>query len=283
MDSNAPVNADQTALWNGTGGRAWVVNQAALDRMFQPFEPILMEAVRPGAAQCVLDVGCGTGAITLAAAQRLDGGECIGLDISGPMLAVARARAAQAGLPARFIEADAQTHAFAQASVDCILSRFGVMFFENPVTAFTNLRQAARPGATMRVIAWRSPAENPFMTTAERAAAPLLPAIAPRQPDAPGQFAFADRQRVGTILAQSGWADAEIRPIDVPCVLAAQDLIGYISWLGPVGQQLRLADDATRARIVDTVRAAFEPFVHGDEVRFVAACWQIDAHNVSRA
>lgn len=280
MTSQPSSNADQTALWNGTSGHAWVDHQATLDRMFAPFEAILTDAMRAGKGQRVLDVGCGTGAVTLAAARHADDGECLGVDISAPMLALARDLAARLGVPARFVEGDAQTYAFAPASIDCFLSRFGVMFFDDPVAAFANLRRAARPGAGLRVIAWRSPAENAFMTTAERSAAPLLPALPPRRPDAPGQFAFADRQRVATILSQAGWSDVEIRPIDVPCTLAEQDLIGYVSRLGPVGQQLPSVDDATRTRVLAAVRAAFEPFVHGDEVRFVAACWQIDARAV---
>jgi len=278
MQTQPQPNKDQNTLWNGTGGQAWVTNQATLDRMFAPFEPILMEALPPGAGHRVLDVGCGTGGITLAAARRTGAqGDCLGIDISGPMLAAARTRAEQAGLPARFLQADAQTHAFAPASADRIVSRFGVMFFEDPVAAFANLHRAARPGAAMRLIAWRGAEENPFMTTAERAAAPLLPDLPARQPNAPGQFGFADRRRVAAILGQGGWAEVDITPIDVDCTLAEADLERYFSSLNMVGQRLQTVNDATRAAVVRTVRAAFAPFVNGDTVRFTAACWQIDA------
>lgn len=278
MNANPQANRDQSVLWNSTGGRAWVVNQATMDRMFEPFEPILMDALPAGAGQCVLDVGCGTGATTLAAAQRTgDQGECIGVDISAPMLALARERAAQAGIAARFVEADAQTHAFPPASFDRIVSRFGVMFFDDPVAAFTNLRRAARPGAAMRLVAWRSPDENAFMTTGERAAASLLPDLPVRQPNAPGQFAFADRARVAAILTQAGWSDIDIQPIDVACTISEPDLISYIGWLGSVGQRLQTADEPLRSAVIGTVRAAFEPYVRDGTVRFTAACWRIDA------
>jgi hypothetical protein len=94
------------------------------------------------------------------------------------------------------------------------------MFFDDPVRAFANLRRAARDDAELRFIAWRSAAENPFMTTAERAAAPLLPNLPARPPDAPGQFAFADRRRVHAVLEDSGWTEIDIRPIDVPRTLS---------------------------------------------------------------
>jgi hypothetical protein len=115
------------------------------------------------------------------------------------------------------------------------------------------------------------------MTTAERAAAPLLPNLPARRPDAPGQFAFADRRRVRAILEESGWAEIDVRPIDVACTLPEKELVGYLSRLGPVGLVLQEADDRTRRQIIETVRAAFEPYVHGDEVRFTAACWMVGA------
>jgi SAM-dependent methyltransferase len=201
----------------------------------------------------------------------------VGVDISDPLIAAARVRAEREGTPASFIHADAQGHAFEPASFDAIISRFGLMFFDNPVLAFANLRRAARDGAELRFIAWRSAAENPFMTTAERAAAPLLPNMPARQPGAPGQFSLADRHRVSAILEQSGWADIDIRPIDVACTLPEKELVGYFTRLGPVGLVLQDADERTRTQVIATVRTAFDPYVHGTEVRFNAACWMASA------
>jgi hypothetical protein len=115
------------------------------------------------------------------------------------------------------------------------------------------------------------------MTTAERTAAPLLPNIPPRKPNAPGQFAFADRLRIHRILEDSGWSEIDIQPIDVDCTLAESDLIFYLTRLGPLGLALRETDETTRRRVIETVRAAFDPFVHGAEVRFATACWMVGA------
>lgn len=270
---------EQSQLWNTTSGNAWVDSQALLDAVLQPFEDRLIEAVRTRSPRRVLDVGCGTGSTAVAVARLLGAsGHCTGIDISEPMLAAARTRAEREQVSATFICDDAQTHAFDPASFDMIISRFGVMFFEDSVRAFANLRRAAAENAELQFIAWRSPMENPFMTTAERAAAPLLPDIPERKPDEPGQFAFADRERVGRILAQAGWSEIEIRPIDVPCSLPEPALIGYFSRFGLVGQTLHQADEATRTEVIKTVRAAFDPYVHGTEVRFTAACWVAQAH-----
>jgi len=271
---------EQAALWNGRAGRAWVEAQASLDRLFAPFENLLVSEARAGAARRVLDVGCGTGATTLAIARTLGGeGACTGADISEPMVAAARVRAKREGAHASFICSDVQRHAFEPASFDLIVSRFGVMFFDSPVQAFANLRHAARDGAALRAIAWRSAAENPFMTTAERAAAPLLSNLPARKPGAPGQFAFADQGRVADILDESGWAGIDVRAIDVECTFSESDLLTYLTRLGPVGLALQdEADERRRAQVVETIRAAFEPYVHGAEARFTAACWMIGAH-----
>lgn len=278
MDVTQQSNIEQTALWNGRAGRAWVEAQELLDRLFKPFQDLLMAEVKAGSGWRVLDVGCGTGGTTLAVARLLGAaGQCVGVDISEPMIAVARARAEREGAPASFIRADVQVHAFEPASFDTIISRFGVMFFDDPVQAFANLRLAARGDARLRSIAWRSAAENPFMTAAERAAAPLLPNLPARQPGAPGQFSFADRNHVSAILEAGGWSDIDIRPIEVGCTFPEKELTGYLTRLGPVGLILQEADQRMRAQAIATVRAAFDAYVHGTEVRFTAACWMVSA------
>jgi SAM-dependent methyltransferase len=271
-------NGEQTTLWNGVAGRAWVDRQALLDRVLEPFETLLTDAVAAKAPARLLDVGCGTGATTIAAARRIGSrGRCVGVDISQPMIEAAREKARNEGISAEFIRADAQTHPFERASVEMIVSRFGVMFFDDPVAAFANLRHAAADDANLTFLVYRSPAENPFMLTAERAAAPLLPAMPARDPDAPGQFAFADPHRVERILADSGWIEVDMRSIDVSCSFPESELIRWFTQLGPLGRILHEAGEPTRTRVIETVRAAFDPFVHGDEVRFDSACWQVSA------
>ena len=274
------ANPDQIALWNGCAGRGWVEAQESLDRLFEPFEDLLVEAVATGKSQRVLDIGCGTGSTTLAIARRLGPeGNAVGLDISAPMIALAKQRAESESTPPHFICADAQTHVFDSASFDMIVSRFGVMFFDDSVRAFANLRGAATRGAPLRAIAWRSSADNPFMTAAERAAAPFRLEIPARKADEPGQFAFADRNRVYSILEKSGWSEIDIAPLDVACTLPEQELDAYITRLGPLARVLPQLDEPTRLQIVAAVRAAFSPYVHGADVRFTAACWMIRARN----
>jgi SAM-dependent methyltransferase len=277
MNVTHSTDDDQAARWN-RAGHVWVQEQALLDEMLRPLEELLVEAVPDGHGGRVLDVGCGTGSTTVAAARRLGPeGRCVGVDISEPMVTAARERAAREGAPASFILADAAEYAFVPATFDTVVSRFGVMFFDDPVRAFTNLRRAAEDGAALRFVAWRGAEENPFMTTAERAAAPVLPDLPARRPDGPGQFAFADPDKVRHLLTESGWAGIDIRPIDVTCALPTADLVRYFTRLGPLGQILPDVDERTRARLVETVRPAFDEYVQGAEVRFTAACWAVGA------
>lgn len=274
MDHEQCFYEEQAALWNGTAGRAWVDAQHILDQMFAPMTDVLLSAVAETGGARVLDVGCGTGATTLAVARRLGAaGECTGIDVSAPMIDAARIRAERERSTARFVQADAQRHRFDAQRYDTVISRIGVMFFDDPVAAFRNLRQAVRDGGALRFIAWRGADENPFMTTAERAAAPLVPALPAREPGAPGQFAFADRDHVHRILAASGWSGIDIRPVDLSCAFPASELERYLTRLGPLGRIIDRLDVYTRDRVIAVAQAAFEPYLRQVEVRFTAACW----------
>lgn len=269
---------DQHELWNGPGARAWIEAQDLLDTMFAGFESLLVDGI--GNAREVLDIGCGTGATTLALTRALAGqGRCAGVDISEPMIRVARERAAQAGLDAHFLYADAGLHRFCPDSFDLLVSRFGVMFFTDPVAAFANLRHAARKDARLDCFVWRSAAENPYMTAAERAAGVLIE-LPPRPSSGPGQFAFADPDHVRAVLAQSGWGNVALVPVDVACSYPATELERYYTLLGPVGLALQRSDAATRASVTAAVREGFAPFIDGDTVRFTAACWRIAARAI---
>lgn len=279
-DSAAVPAADQSqaALWNGRSGQAWVDTQALLDALFRPIAERLIEAVPTGAPLRVLDVGCGTGAVALAIAQRLAAhGQVTGVDISAPMIAAAEARAAREGIAATFVCADAQRHAFAPSALDRIVSRFGVMFFDDPAAAFANLQRAASVGASLHAIAWRGPAENPFMTVVERSAAALLPALAPRLADAPGPFGLADAARTRALLGAASWTGITITPLDVECVLPLADLPTYFTRIGPLGGIWAGLDEETRRRVAAAVQAGFAPYVRGDRVHMPAACWEIGA------
>jgi SAM-dependent methyltransferase len=279
MEQSSQPNLQQAALWNDGSGKAWVDLQPVLDEVLAPFERLVVDAAYPGEGGTVLDIGCGAGATTLAMARRVGtSGRCVGIDISEPLVALATARARAEGTGnAEFVAADAQTYTFEAGRFDAVVSRFGVMFFDDPMAAFSNIRRAARPGGRLAFVAWRSPAENDFMTAAARAAAPFLPPASPADPNAPGQFAFADGARVAGILEASGWSSIEVQRADIPCETSEDNLMTYVTRLGPVGAALREVDQATAEKIMASLPPAFEGFRKDGAVGFNAACWLVRA------
>ncbi len=226
-------------------------------------------------------MGCGCGQTALALAGRVGPeGAVVGLDVSRPMLDVARRRAEAAKVAhVRFVEADAQAHALEAAAFDAIFSRFGVMFFADPAAAFENLRRALRPGGRLCFLCWRSPAENPVMTSAKNAAKHLLPPDPPPVPGAPGPFAFADPARVRGILDAAGFVDVAISPHDVEMGgNGLEDSLTLALRVGPLGAALRQSPELL-PKVRDEVRAALAACVRDGAVWQPSATWIVTARN----
>jgi len=271
-------NDDQIAYWNDKAGLTWAAFQPMLDRQIAPLGACAMAALAPIEGEAILDIGCGCGDTTLAlAAATGAAGRVIGADISAPMLAVARRRAAEAGLPqAYFLQADAQSHGFA-ALFDAAFSRFGVMFFADPGLAFRNIAASLRPGGRLSFVCWRRPEENPWMMVPLQAAASLLPPSPPGDPLAPGPFAFADANRVRGILADAGLATIEITPFDAPIGgFSLADATKLALRVGPLGAALRDAPDLGPA-LKQTVAAALSGFDSPAGVMLGSATWIVTA------
>ncbi|MGI9170722.1 MAG: class I SAM-dependent methyltransferase [Caulobacteraceae bacterium] len=270
----AAANADQIDYWNAAAGETWAALTDRLDRAIEPLGRAAMEALAPAPGERALDIGCGCGQTTFDLAGRVGGkGAVLGVDVSAPLLRIARDRAARAGLgQATFRQMDAQTHAFEPRGFDAGFSRFGVMFFENPTAAFANLRAALTDGGRLAFICWRGPAENPMMTLPLVAAVPCLPEP-PSAPDplAPGPFAFADPDRVRDILEGAGFADVAIAPHDARiCAGALDQAVDTALKVGPLGAILRERPDLEGA-VIGAVRAALAPLVGEAGVVFDSA------------
>ena len=268
---------DMAAYWD-RAGRVWVEHQALLDRIMAPIAQAVVDVAGPVNGEAVLDVGCGSGATTFAAAWRVGPtGRAVGVDISPALVELARTRAGEDGIEsAQFLLADAQTHAF-QPEFDAIVSRFGVMFFPDPVAAFANLRTALKPGGKLAFAAWRSPEENPLSQVPLRAAAPFLPETPRFEKDAPGRFAFADPDRVRGILADAGWRDIAIAPLDTTAPLSFDELMTMSLRVGPLNPILKDADEDLRDTIWDAVAIALEPYVKEGVAQMTSACWLVTA------
>jgi SAM-dependent methyltransferase len=164
MDGVDPSNAAQERAWEGAEGDQWAAHADLMEGMAARYDPALLDAAEIDATARVLDVGCGTGSVTRAAARRARSGTALGVDLSTAMVDVARERAARAGLAnAAFARADAQVHPFRTAGFDVVLSRTGASFFGDLAAAFANLARATAPGGRLALLTWQPLPRNEWI------------------------------------------------------------------------------------------------------------------------
>ena len=273
------VNQAQIDFWNGPTGQKWAKHQTDMDRNMADIAVVGLALANARPGERVLDIGCGNGSTSLALAETVGpSGDVIGVDVSQPMLAMAKSRIDAPNI--RFIEADAATHPFA-ADRDLIFSRFGVMFFVEPVAAFANIRKAAATGGRLAFICWRKVEENEWSMRPYLAALPFLPEQKEADPNAPGPFAFADRERTRGILAKAGFRDIAIEPFDGQMRLGTSPehaALMLTSLMGPASRALKNVDEETRTKARDAIAKDMAAFQGSSpEIAPGTACWLVTA------
>lgn len=280
--TNAIPNETQIGLWNEAMGKTWAMLHERLDRQLDPIGRAAMDRAAFRAGDQVLDVGCGCGETTLEIAGRIATGAVTGLDASRMLLDIAREAAAAKGVAnARFEQGDGQVWR-APEPVDVLFSRFGVMFFEDPEAAFTNLRRSLKSGGRLAFACWREPKQNLWLALPMQSTAHLLPPMPPSDPNAPGPFAFADKDRLAGILKGAGFADVAIDPLDLRTGGDTLEESVFVSLrVGQLGSALREigASDALKREVEATLRQALEPHVEDGVVKLPAAAWIVSGRN----
>jgi ubiquinone/menaquinone biosynthesis C-methylase UbiE len=272
-------NQEQIAFWNEQVGAKWVRFQELLDRQLEPFGRAVADSLSIDQGDRVLDVGCGCGATSLELARRVGrSGRVVGIDVSAPMLATARQRAAESRADnLEFLQADAQTHGFVPASYTALFSRFGVMFFDDPTAAFRNLRRSLGPGGRLGFVCWQSVAANPWMALPVMVAMQHIPVETPSNPFAPGPFAFADADRVTGLLAEAGYREIAHTALELPIALAGgaplESVVEFALEIGPLSRALIGTSADVRARVTDGVREALRPYQSDSGIRMASAAW----------
>ena len=274
----AGPNAEQIRYWNEVNAQKWIRFQRAIDDQIGPLGRAAMEKASIRSGERVLDVGCGCGDTTLEIARRVGPtGLVSGLDLSTPMLAEAARRARDGNVAnVRFWNGDAQTHAFSPGEFDLGFSRFGVMFFADPVRAFANLRGALRLGGRLAFVCWQGLDRNPWMAVPMKAAAREIPFPPPSDPFAPGPFAFADPDRVRRILTDAGFTsvaiDAHEETLSIGGGSGLDAAAEFLVQMGPTGSALR-QDPSAEPRVRAAVTEAIAPFLDSDRVKMPSAAW----------
>jgi SAM-dependent methyltransferase len=274
------VELDPIAFWNGPGAERWVTHNERFDRVFRPHGELAIDAARFEPRQRVLDVGCGCGDTTLAIRGRVAPGTVLGLDVSEPMVARARERA-EGIASTSFVVADATTHGLEPGSFDVVFSRFGVMFFTDPVRAFANLRAATAEDGRLAAVVWRAPSENPWTYEPVEALRGIIEP--PREPvdGEPGPFSFGDPERVKRILGEAGWRDVVLTAQSPDAVLSEtgdrEEALAIAMAIGAAGRALQTADAATRERAREPLLEWIERYAGDRGVRVPTAVWVITA------
>jgi SAM-dependent methyltransferase len=274
-------NADQVAYWNGPAGQRWAARQAAQDVVLKPIADLVIDRAKLKPGERVIDVGCGSGATAIAFAQEVaPSGHVLGVDISGPMLERAR-QSAPKDLPVDFVLADATVYPFEPASFDVLASRFGVMFFAEPVLSFANMRRALRPSGRLAFACWREPRENPWMMAPLQAVYKHAPKLPPQGPEDPGPFAFASEARVHRILGAAGFTNIAMEAcplsLDVAIGRGLEAAVKGVLEIGPAHRALDGQPPDIVAAATNSVREALAPFARGDTVPLAGSIWIVTA------
>jgi SAM-dependent methyltransferase len=266
----------QADYWNHDAGPVWVEENEALDAMLVPLGEAAMAALAPRSGENVLDIGCGAGATSRALAARvLPGGSVTAVDISAPLIDLAMRK----GGDISFICADAGRDPLPNAPFDAAFSRFGVMFFEDPVAAFMHIGSAMKPGGRIAFVCWRAMMENVWARETIVAGMPFLTEPpAPPEPNAPGPFAFADKDRTAGLLAAAGWTDVAFEPLNTDYVLGpdAAHTAPKMLRIGPLGRLLR-EQQVEVAGVEEALRGLLARYETPQGVTMPAACWIVTA------
>ena len=282
-------NILQKEMWNGRAGESWVRHNSLLEQLLAEPGRECMNLLPLTPAMQILDVGCGCGNQTLELAARLDASSTvIGVDISEPMLGLARELKAAndnaLSAEVQFALGDASEPLFDEASFDAIYSRFGVMFFEEPVAAFSALRNSLKPGGKLGFVCWREPKLNPFFNAPMEAALTVLPAPASSAPGAPGPFGLADDNVIQTTLRLAGFKDVSVAPLNLTLSVGAETpfdaLFEELIQIGPAAALIAQSDPSLKEKAREAVYNRLTDFyASGQGVSFDANFWLVTARN----
>lgn len=284
--SVSAANDEQARYWNGDEALHWVAHEARYERMLAPYTGHLLAAVDVHPRNRVLDVGCGCGATSRAAARLATDGDVLGVDISRPLLEQAERRTQEEGLTnVRFQLGDVQIHRFVNKDFDVAVSRFGTMFFGDPTVGFASIGRALSPVGRLAFVCWAEPVENEWFAVPGAAAAKYIALPSVGDPSSPGPFSLSDRERLAAILDAAGMDEVNIRPVTEPLLLGSdvEDTVVFLRSTGFGQRVLAEADVETVDRVTDAWRAALNPYATSEGIRLDSKVWLVTARHSRRS
>ncbi len=275
------INSKQKEFWSGSGGYVWVDKQSEMDIMLNPLGTRAISKLDLSGVTKIIDIGCGCGATTLEIAQQLESGEIIGVDISEPMLDRATQNAFDQSLSnASFQVLDVQVDDM-PSDYEIAFSRFGVMFFEDPYQAFSNINNSLKENGQLCFVCWQNPSLNPWQNLSIQVIKEFLDLPSP-PPKSPGPFAFEDKNYIKDILDQSNFKDIEIDDNQEDIVMFSGKSIeeaceDYLTINPVVTEMLKHSKDELKDEILQALILKFSEFHNGEGLLFPSATWIVTA------
>jgi ubiquinone/menaquinone biosynthesis C-methylase UbiE len=279
--SNYDENSESQTYWNEEGGNKWAENIEIVESMIEPLSGLLIQEIAAQNGENVLDVGSGGGVTSIKLAEQVgSSGSVLGVDVSEPILSVARNRGKDI-VNLEFQQSDAATAVLDENSFDIITSRFGVMFFDDPVQAFKNLHGALKPSGRLVFLCWRALEENPWIAAPAKAALEIVPPPADAErpdPTAPGPFSLADEDHLKSILSAAGFNNIELQAMDTNLSMGVlSDAVGFLMKMGPAAEVIKEATEDEKNAVAKAMTKTLGNYETADGIKIPSASWIVKA------
>jgi SAM-dependent methyltransferase len=278
---NYDENSESQSYWNEEGGNKWAENIDIVEAIIEPLSEILIEKIAAQNGENALDVGCGGGITSIKLANMVSqAGSVLGVDVSEPIISIAQKRSETID-NISFQQRDAASVELGADNFDIITSRFGVMFFDDPILAFKNLHSSLKSTGRLIFLCWRGLDENPWIADPAKAAFEIVPPpVDAEKPDptAPGPFSLADKEHLTSILSSAGFNNIDLQPVDADLPMGQpEEAISFLMKMGPAAEILKDATDDKKTEVAIAMRQILSKYEKNGETRIPSATWLVSA------
>jgi len=277
------INQEQKKFWNEKKGEIWVSLESKIDKMLGPLGDQAIKILKPKVGEKILDIGCGTGSTSQTLSKLVgESGIITGIDISKPILNFAQKQKENKKIKnINFIQADAQNHQFSDLNFDAVFSRFGIMFFEDPISAFKNIKKSLSCNGRLTFVCWSKREDNDWINLSSNVARQFLELPPKANPKEPGPFAFEDYFYIEEILIKSGWKNIKIKEYKQNIVIGKtlDYAADFLSRMGPMSVPFENANEQTKEKVISALKECYSQYFTAKGVEFHFSSWIVSALN----
>ena len=277
------INQEQKEFWNEKKGEIWVSLESKIDKMLGPLGDQAIKILKPKVGEKILDIGCGTGSTSQTLSKLVgESGIITGIDISKPILNFAQKQKENKKIKnINFIQADAQNHQFSDLNFDAVFSRFGIMFFEDPISAFKNIKKSLSCNGRLTFVCWSKREDNDWINLSSNVASQFLELPPKANPKEPGPFAFEDYFYIEEILTKSGWKNIKIKAYKQNIVIGKtlDYAADFLSRMGPMSVPFENANEQTKEKVISALKECYSQYFTAKGVEFHFSSWIVSALN----